>query len=52
VENIGEKVARKNLVDSSLTDDKESVKTEEWKQTQFSTVTATGFEIECIGCEG
>jgi ribonucleoside-diphosphate reductase alpha chain len=52
VENIGEKVARKNLVSSSLTDDKESAKTEEWKQTQFSTVTATGFEINCVGCEG
>jgi ribonucleoside-diphosphate reductase alpha chain len=52
VENIGEKVARKNLVDSSLTDDKESVKTEEWKQTQFKTTTPTGFEINCVGCEG
>lgn len=40
-ENIGDKVERKTMP-----------QTEEFKQTQFKTVTPSGFEIGCIGCEG
>lgn len=48
VENIGAKIERKQL----LTTDKKPDTNSEWKQTQFKSVTPSGFEISCIGCEG
>lgn len=45
-ENIGAEVERNQV----LTITKESA-TDEFKQTQFKTVTATGFEVSCVGCE-
>ena len=52
VENIGSKSERKKLVDTPLTEEKKDATTEEWKQTQFKSVTPSGFEIECVGCSG
>jgi len=45
-ENIGQKIERAG---EGLTTDKN---TDTFVQTQFKTVTKTGFEIECVGCEG
>lgn len=47
IEDIGQKIERQHL----LTEDKNSDTTVE-KQTKFKTTTATGFEIQCVGCEG
>ena len=52
VENIGSKSERKKIVNTPLTEEKKADTTEEWKQTQFKSVTPSGFEISCIGCEG
>lgn len=45
-ENIGEKIERHHLTEDKKDD------TVEFKQTQFKTVTKSGFEIECVNCEG
>jgi ribonucleoside-diphosphate reductase alpha chain len=61
-ENIGEKVERTHLTDStfngnvelqssSLEEGRDQPTDDTFKQTQFKTVTPTGFEISCYGCE-
>lgn len=48
-ENIGQKLERNKIPTGDLTT---SVDAATFVQTQFKTVTKTGFEIECVGCSG